>query len=84
MQVFINFANFYKRFVHAFFKTNAKLISLLKESEKRENSKQIRHDFKSEKIQKFDQKNLHERVDVTALQIRWSVDDENKSYRIFS
>jgi hypothetical protein len=34
VQVFIKFANFYKRFVHAFFKTSAKLISLLKKSEK--------------------------------------------------
>jgi hypothetical protein len=34
VQVFINFANFYKRFVHAFFKASAELISLLKESEK--------------------------------------------------
>ncbi len=34
MQVFINFANFYKRFVHAFFKASAELISLLKEDEK--------------------------------------------------
>ncbi len=34
VQVFINFANFYKRFVHAFFKANAKLIFLLKKSEK--------------------------------------------------
>jgi hypothetical protein len=34
VQIFINFANFYKRFVHAFFKTSAKLISLLKKSEK--------------------------------------------------
>jgi hypothetical protein len=34
VQVFINFANFYKRFVHAFFKTSVKLISLLKKNEK--------------------------------------------------
>jgi hypothetical protein len=34
VQIFINFANFYKRFVHAFFKASAELISLLKESEK--------------------------------------------------
>jgi hypothetical protein len=34
VQIFINFANFYKRFVHAFFKTSAELISLLKENEK--------------------------------------------------
>ncbi len=34
MQIFIKFANFYKRFVHAFFKANADLISLLKEDEK--------------------------------------------------
>ncbi len=34
VQIFINFANFYKRFVHAFFKANAELISLLKENEK--------------------------------------------------
>jgi hypothetical protein len=34
VQVFIKFANFYKRFVHAFFKASAELISLLKESEK--------------------------------------------------
>jgi hypothetical protein len=34
MQVFINFANFYKRFVHAFFQTSAELISLLKKDEK--------------------------------------------------
>jgi hypothetical protein len=39
MQVFINFANFYKRFVHAFFKTSTELISLLKENEKKTNSK---------------------------------------------
>jgi hypothetical protein len=35
VQVFIKFASFYKRFVHAFFKANAELISLLKESEKK-------------------------------------------------
>jgi hypothetical protein len=34
VQIFINFANFYKRFVHAFFKTSAELISLLKKNEK--------------------------------------------------
>jgi hypothetical protein len=34
VQVFIKFANFYKRFVHAFFKTSAELISLLKKNEK--------------------------------------------------
>jgi hypothetical protein len=34
VQIFINFANFYRRFVHAFFKANAKLIFLLKKSEK--------------------------------------------------
>jgi hypothetical protein len=34
VQIFIKFANFYKRFVHAFFKTSAELISLLKENEK--------------------------------------------------
>ncbi len=38
VQIFINFADFYKRFVHAFFKTNAELISLLKKNEKK-NSK---------------------------------------------
>ncbi len=36
VQIFINFANFYKRFVHAFFKTSAELIFLLKENEKKE------------------------------------------------
>jgi hypothetical protein len=35
VQIFINFANFYKRFVHAFFKASAELISLLKEDEKK-------------------------------------------------
>jgi hypothetical protein len=35
VQVFINFANFYKRFVQTFFKVNAELISLLKENEKK-------------------------------------------------
>jgi hypothetical protein len=35
VQIFISFANFYKRFVHAFFKTSAELISLLKENEKK-------------------------------------------------
>ncbi len=34
VQIFINFANFYKRFVHAFFKASAELIFLLKENEK--------------------------------------------------
>jgi hypothetical protein len=34
VQIFIKFANFYKRFVHAFFKTSAELIFLLKEDEK--------------------------------------------------
>jgi hypothetical protein len=34
VQVFINFANFHKRFVHAFFKASAELISLLKKNEK--------------------------------------------------
>jgi hypothetical protein len=33
VQVFIDFANFYKRFVHAFFKASAELIFLLKEDE---------------------------------------------------
>jgi hypothetical protein len=35
VQIFINFANFYKRFVHAFFKTSVQLISLLKKNEKK-------------------------------------------------
>jgi hypothetical protein len=35
VQIFINFANFYKRFVHVFFKASAELISLLKENEKK-------------------------------------------------
>jgi hypothetical protein len=35
VRIFINFANFYKRFVHAFFKTNAELISLLKKRKKK-------------------------------------------------
>ncbi len=34
VQAFINFANFYKRFVHAFFKINAELFSLLKKNDK--------------------------------------------------
>jgi hypothetical protein len=34
VQIFIDFANFYKRFVHAFFKANAEFISLLKDNEK--------------------------------------------------
>ncbi len=34
MQVFIKFANFYKCFVHAFFKMSAELIFLLKKNEK--------------------------------------------------
>ncbi len=34
MQAFIDFANFYKRFVHAFFKVNAELFSLLKKDDK--------------------------------------------------
>jgi hypothetical protein len=34
VQIFINFANFYKRFVHAFFKASAELIFLLKKNEK--------------------------------------------------
>ncbi len=34
MQAFIDFANFYKRFVHAFFKINAELFFLLKNDDK--------------------------------------------------
>ncbi len=34
VQAFINFANFYKRFVHAFFKINAELFFLLKKDDK--------------------------------------------------
>jgi hypothetical protein len=34
VQAFIDFANFYKRFVHAFFKINAELFFLLKKSDK--------------------------------------------------
>jgi hypothetical protein len=34
VQVFIDFANFYKRFVHAFFKISAELFSLLKKDDK--------------------------------------------------
>jgi hypothetical protein len=34
VQAFIDFANFYKRFVHAFFKINAELFSLLKKNDK--------------------------------------------------
>jgi hypothetical protein len=33
VQVFIDFANFYKRFVHAFFKVSAELFSLLKKND---------------------------------------------------
>jgi hypothetical protein len=35
VQVFIKFANFYKRFVHAFFKTSVELIFLLKKNKKK-------------------------------------------------
>ncbi len=34
MQIFINFGNFYKFFIHTFIKINADLIFLLKENEK--------------------------------------------------
>jgi hypothetical protein len=34
VQAFIDFANFYKHFVHAFFKINAELFSLLKKNDK--------------------------------------------------
>ncbi len=34
MQTFIDFANFYKRFVHAFFKISAELFFLLKKYDK--------------------------------------------------
>ncbi len=34
VQTFIDFANFYKRFVHAFFKVSAELFSLLKKDDK--------------------------------------------------
>ncbi len=34
VQAFIDFANFYKRFVHAFFKVNAEFFSLLKKNDK--------------------------------------------------
>jgi hypothetical protein len=34
VQIFINFANFYKRFVHAFFKISVELFSLLKKNDK--------------------------------------------------
>jgi hypothetical protein len=34
VQVFIDFANFYKRFVHAFFKVSAELFFLLKKNDK--------------------------------------------------
>jgi hypothetical protein len=34
VQIFIDFANFYKRFVHAFFEINAELIFLLKKDDK--------------------------------------------------
>ncbi len=34
MQVFIDFVNFYKRFVHAFFKINVELFFLLKKNDK--------------------------------------------------
>jgi hypothetical protein len=34
VQVFIDFANFYKRFVHAFSKVNVELFSLLKNDDK--------------------------------------------------
>jgi hypothetical protein len=77
VQVFINFANFYKRFVHAFFKTSTELIFLFIKNEKKVQN-QIRHDFKNEKIHEISIKNLHEHVDATLLWIRWRVDDENK------
>jgi hypothetical protein len=34
VQAFIDFANFYKRFVHAFFKISAEFFSLLKKDDK--------------------------------------------------
>jgi hypothetical protein len=34
VQAFIDFANFYKRFVHAFSKVNVELFSLLKKNDK--------------------------------------------------
>jgi hypothetical protein len=82
VQIFINFANFYKRFVHAFFKANAELIFLLKKSEKRKIQNQIRHDLKDERIHEINKKSLHERVDATSLWTRLRVDDENKRFRL--
>jgi hypothetical protein len=71
MQVFINFANFYKRFVYAFFKMSAKLISLLKKTKKKIQN-QIRHDFKNEKFMK-----LIKKVFMNASMLRqYKLDDE--------
>jgi UTP-glucose-1-phosphate uridylyltransferase len=67
VQVFINFANSYKRFVHAFFKASADLIFLLKKSGKKKVQNQINHDLRDEKIHEVDKKNLYKRVDITSL-----------------
>jgi hypothetical protein len=72
-QIFINFANFYKRFVHAFFKTSAELISLLKKDEKKKFKIKFVMISKTKKFMK-----LIKRVFMSASMLRhYEFDDES-------
>jgi hypothetical protein len=72
VQIFINFANFYKRFVDAFFKTNAKLIFLLKKNDKEKFKIKFVMILKTNKFMK-----LIKKVFINALILRhYKFDDE--------
>jgi hypothetical protein len=73
VQVFIDFANFYKRFVHAFFKVNAELFSLLKKNDKSK--------FKIKFVMIFEAKKFMKsikRIFISASMLRhYELDDES-------
>ncbi len=73
MQAFIDFANFYKRFVFAFFKINVELFSLLKNDDK--NKFKIKFVMISE-TKKF--MKLIKRIFMNASMLRhYELDDES-------
>jgi hypothetical protein len=73
VQAFIDFANFYKRFVHAFSKVNAELFSLLKNDDKSK--------FKIKFVMIFETKKFMKsikRVFMSASMLRhYELDDES-------
>jgi hypothetical protein len=73
VQVFIDFANFYKRFVHAFFKISVELFSLLKKNDKNKFKIKFVMIFETEEFMKS-----IKRIFMSASMLRhYELDDES-------